>query len=461
MPESEPQEVITREITLDALPHQVAFWSDETPDARIALVGPLGTGKTRSLVIKRLLLHTRNSGMNSMIVEPTYPMVRDILVPAIEEILGDELGLPIKINRTDHDLVWPRSMGGGTTHLRSADDPDRLVGTNLSDVGFDEPGRIAHSAYRKGSVRARHPRATVRQVYLAGSPEGMNWFAAEFNDPVPPNKTIRARGWHPSMKHYPGQLRHAFAGDQAQLESYLDGKFVPLFQGRCYGPFDRARHVSANGALGYNPHLELVLACDFNIDAMRWEVGQVHPGQIQILDEIALGQNGPVQDAAAEFIRRYHPQLGAEQRHAGIVRVTGDASGKGRTHTGEVAYNVLMDALVKVGWRGVTLDVPPANPMQRDRVDTVNFHLAGSGKTVLIHPRCKELILDLEQNVWKQGTAEIAKSNSGVEALRTHAADAFGYMVWALCQVGSDAPRVTIPQARAVRRADPIMDMVS
>ena len=46
-------------------------------------------------------------------------------------------------------------------------------------------------------------------------------------------------------------------------------------------------------------------------------------------------------------------------------------------------------------------------------------------KTMVIDPRCKELIKDLEQVALKEGTRELDKSNKDL----THMTDALGYMV--------------------------------
>ncbi|MCP3979691.1 MAG: hypothetical protein GY716_10250 [bacterium] len=415
-----------------------------TDYARIGLVGGLGTGKTRSLVLKDLMLHMANvqatgRSFQSMLVEPTFGLVQDILIPAFQEVVRGELGIKVEVMSKGQrpKVIWPKGFKGAQTLLRSAERPKRLAGTNLSHVGFDEPGQMEYEAWKKGGDRARHPRAFIRQRFGVGSPEGLNWYSQLFDFPKPPHVTIRATRWHPDMREYPHELATTYEGDPAGAAAYLDAQFVPMMTGRCYRPFSRERHFSIHAV--YNPGLPLIVTCDFNIDAMRWVVLQKHPKAWVFIDEIALGVNGDVQDAAHEFVRRYGYRVRAadvgegEHSHVGTLIVTGDYAGKGRDATGHTA----VDEIKKV-FRGKFREIDyifKPSPLQVDRVRTVNHHLkATGGRQVLIHPaRCPELVMDFEQNHWAKGRPAIAKSTAPPENLRTHAGDAAGY---AFCNLG-------------------------
>ena len=431
----------TETLPIEGLPHQYAFWSDLTNGAKIALIGPLGTGKTWSLVIKDFLLHQYNThharrGFTSMMVEPTFGMTQDILIPAYEKVIMQELGIPIRIGGGQRPhVIWPPAMGRAKTLLRSAEKPHRLVGPNLSHVGFDEPGLMHFDAWKKGSVRARDPDAVVRQAFVAGTPEGLGWVAEKWKQPVAPYRRIQAMHWHPTMAHYPKEIATTFAGSPPQLDAYLRGLFVPMYEGRVYGAFDRNVHCVARApAELYDPALPLILSCDFNVDAMRWLVCQVNEmaREIVILDEIALGAGGSVVEGAQEFISRYsHLNEQAEVvRHHGELRVTGDASGRARSQsTGEAVYDRLVAELSAV-WPDLILDVPAANPNVRSTVETVNHHLSGQGSLVMIAETCEELVQDLEENTWKPGTTQIDKKATPPANKRTHAGDALRYLCY-------------------------------
>ena len=77
-------------------------------------------------------------------------------------------------------------------------------------------------------------------------------------------------------------------------------------------------------------------------------------------------------------------------------------------------------------------DVGGSNPAVRDRVNCVNAKLLNQAgqMRVIIDPKCKQLIQDLERVHWKADTHgnplnEIDKSDPA----RTHVSDALGYML--------------------------------
>lgn len=439
-----------RSLDLQGLPAQMDFWGDCTDLAVLGLVGPLGTGKTRSLILKDLILHLANHAgtgraFRTMLVEPTFGMVEDILIPGYEDVIQGEMGIPCEIvggNRPE--IRWPRWMtppldkfpGVGrvgqraVTTLRSAEKPKRLAGPNLMAVGMDEPAQMDFEAFKRARPRARHPQAIIRQTFLTLTPEGLGWCADLLDDPQPPVRTIRAHEWHPSFAWYPGVLRDTFKGSDAELATYLGGRFVPLRSGRAYRSFSPVVIRRAE----YVPGLPLILCCDFNIDAMRWEVIQLQRnvnrpgGRIIVLDEIALGSNGTVEHAAKRFIERWGPN-GERATHGAGCIITGDASGNARSQTGQTCYRELKSVL-RGQFRSISTRVPDGNPRVRDRVDTFNWHLRGAGGwDFWIDPSAIELRKDLERNVWITGRADIEQKRTPPDDQRTHAASAVGYML--------------------------------
>lgn len=432
---------------LSGLRHQAALWNDRQTDVEIAITGPLGCGKTLALAVKQLLLRADNKGISGMLVVPTFPVFQAVHSIEWPEIWR-QYGVGVEWHHERHGWLWPESFGRSMTYVRTAEIPRRLAGPNLSDVTFDEPGQMDREAYDRGSLRARHPRACYRQVILGGTPEGINWFADLFDDPSPPRKRIRALEWHPTMSHYKQKILERYGYDASLLAAYGRGEFVPLRVGRCYTAFNAAVHVRE---LAIEKHCEIVLACDFNVDTMRWEICQIVPGarEFRVVDEIALGAGGTTASAANEFVRRVAPIYGKGRE----ITITGDAAGKARSTSGEVDYNVLREVLTAGGY-SVRMRVPEANPRQKDRVDAVNYHLAGRGLAVFVSPRCKELIADFQRCAWREGTSELDKR----DPLRTHASDALGYAVWELARpnfrgASADLARPQIPLHDQVQEA--------
>ena len=79
-----------------------------------------------------------------------------------------------------------------------------------------------------------------------------------------------------------------------------------------------------------------------------------------------------------------------------------------------------IDLLIKGGFKVKALKT---NPRVIDRVNAVNKQLDGN---IIIDPRCKGLIEDLEKTCNKEGTRDIDKSNKAL----THFTDAFGYFIY-------------------------------
>lgn len=417
---------------LEGLAHQLDLWTDETPGAKLAMVGPLGCGKTLGLCVKVALLASANRESSGMVVVPTYPLARMVHIPEWPDIMA-RLGVPLRFESQSSCFVWP---WGHRTWLRTGERPARLAGPNLAYVAIDEPGQQEREVWDRASVRVRDPKARLRQTVLGGTPEGINWFADLFASPDESAgfRTIWAREWHPSMRHYPADLVNTYAYDESLLAAYGEGKFVPLRVGRCYPPFSRPVHQDR--ALRYEPGLPLVLACDFNVDAMRWLVMQVTGREIRVLDEIALGRSASTEGSAKAFVERWGG------RHSGPVTVCGDRSGGSRTtSSSKTDYLVLGEELKRSkAFAAIWKRVPASNPLVKDRVATVNYHLAARGNRVVrIHPRVKELQLDLERVSWSEGRAVEDQS----DPMRTHAAAAFGYALWVLARPSTIGTRTT------------------
>ena len=113
-----------------------------------------------------------------------------------------------------------------------------------------------------------------------------------------------------------------------------------------------------------------------------------------------------------EFVRRY----GQAQR----VIVYGIGNGD---------YGMMRRFFQQQCMKNVEYRVPGASPAARDRLDIMNGSLRSvdGDRRLQIDPRCKELILDLEQVVLLEGTMIIDKTK---DPRRTHLSDALGYLVW-------------------------------
>jgi hypothetical protein len=86
----------------------------------------------------------------------------------------------------------------------------------------------------------------------------------------------------------------------------------------------------------------------------------------------------------------------------------------------------------------VSYKVPKVNPSVRERINLTNRQMkSAAGKIkLLVDPRCKELIMDLEQVCFKENSNLIDKDR---DRMRTHLSDALGYVLWQECR---DVPKI-------------------
>jgi len=102
------------------------------------LCGGTGSGKTYAGVVEDLYWCYTYPGIVGYIFEPSYPMVRRILLPTLQRLLG----YPIESNKTvaqfsrgDMRITF---INGSTLWLGSLDDPERAEGPNIDFIHVDE-----------------------------------------------------------------------------------------------------------------------------------------------------------------------------------------------------------------------------------------------------------------------------------------------------------------------------------
>ena len=73
-------------IWADLLPAQRDFVSDESHRI-LGYIGGFGSGKSFALCAKAIWLGMSNPGTTAMVAEPSFPMIRTVLVPAMDAAL--------------------------------------------------------------------------------------------------------------------------------------------------------------------------------------------------------------------------------------------------------------------------------------------------------------------------------------------------------------------------------------
>ena len=375
------------------------------------MVSGFGAGKTYGLCAKAIYIAAANVGFVSALFEPVAPMLRDILMRSLDDML-EQLGLPFDFRVSPlPEYVLHFAEGDHTILLRTMETWNRIRGQNLCAIGFDEVDtanrRVAEQAARMALARLRS--GNVQQFYIATTPEGFGWAWETFEkNTAPDRRLIRARtqdnphlppGFIESLKaNYPEQL----------ILAYLEGQFVNLNTGAVYPRFDRAKHLVAE-PYDCNSIEPLRIGIDFNIGNMSAVVAVRRGENLLVVDEISGAQDT---DALAQELRSRYPQ------HP--IFIYPDASGANRSTNATQTDIAILESY------GFKNQSPRSNPPVRDRVAAVQALLEnGHGKVRLqILNKCIRLIECLELQCYTD------RGEPDKDAGFDHMNDALGYLVW-------------------------------
>jgi hypothetical protein len=348
-------------------------------------------------------------------------MLRDATMVALLALLHDQ-DVEFEFRKSDGELefISPDS----TVLLRSLDDPERLRGTNLAWFGVDELSYAREESWLRLEARLRDPEAANLCGFGVWTPQGHDWLFKRFiQNPVDGYGCIKAK---PFENHH---LLDSTPDYYARLESSYDpkfykqealGEYINSAADRVYHCFVQAVHVVRHE---YDPNAPLFWAMDFNVSPMSSVIVQRRKEKLVVIDEIVLNR-ATTEEACQEFENRY-------RGHSGEIEIYGDSSGNNEHSVSNTDYSVVRSYLYKAGFRRLTFRIPNKNPSVLSRVHKVNALLTNSlGEVRLeIHPKCKELIKDMEQVLFKPESGVIDKVR---DLKRTHTSDALGYLVWEL-----------------------------
>ena len=403
---------VQKRVTKDLLPHQLKFCED-IDHRKLALVCGFGAGKTYALVSKSIILASMNVGCISAIFEPTAPMLRDILMRTMNELL-ELWEIPFTFRASplpEYQLQFKE--GVHTILLRTILTYQRLRGQNLCAVGFDEADTVnkrdAEQAMNMALARLRS--GDVQQFYATTTPEGHSWAFDTFEKNAKEDtRLIKAKtsdnphlpeGFIDSLlENYPPQL----------IQAYLNGNFCNLTTGQVYDKFDRNIHVIETDPV-INEHEPIRVGIDFNIGNMNAVIGIAAANKFIVIDEIAKSHDT---DSLAKEIKAKYP--------FNKIYVYPDASGGNRSTNASKTDIQILESY------GFLNQSALSNPAIRDRVNSVQgMFLNGKGESkMMISKKAIRLIECLElQSYNDKGEPD---KDSGYD----HMNDALGYITWRL-----------------------------
>ena len=403
---------VQKRVTKNLLPHQQKFCED-IDHRKLALVCGFGAGKTYALVSKSIILASMNVGCISAIFEPTAPMLRDILMRTMNELL-ELWEIPFTFRASplpEYQLQFKE--GVHTILLRTILTYQRLRGQNLCAVGFDEADTVnkrdAEQAMNMALARLRS--GDVQQFYATTTPEGHSWAFDTFEKNAKEDtRLIKAKtsdnpylpeGFIDSLlENYPPQL----------IQAYLNGNFCNLTTGQVYDKFDRNIHVLETDPV-INEHEPIRVGIDFNIGNMNAVIGIATANKFIVIDEIAKSHDT---DSLAKEIKAKYP--------FNKIYVYPDASGGNRSTNASRTDIQILESY------GFLNQSALSNPAIRDRVNSVQgMFLNGKGESkMMISKKAIRLIECLELQSYNE------KGEPDKDAGYDHMNDALGYITWRL-----------------------------
>jgi Terminase large subunit, T4likevirus-type, N-terminal len=383
--------------------------------------GPVGSGKSAALGFETLRQSFVNRGRQGLLAAPTFAMLRDATLTGLFRLL-DEQEVQFEHRKSDGELVI--TAPDSVVLLRSLEEPERLRGTNLAWFGIDELSYTREDAWIRLEARLRDPKALKLCGFGVWTPQGHDWLYRRFiHKPVDGYECVRAKPFENQFllvktPDYYERLESSYDPKFYQQEAL--GEYVNSRADRVYHCFNPAVHLTRQA---YDPNKPLLWALDFNVAPMSSVILQQQGERLVVIDEIVLDR-ATTEEAGLEFENRYGG-------HGAGLEIYGDASGRNMHTTGTTDYTMLQSFLYRAGFRNVKLRVPSKNPPVLDRVKKVNALLTSArGEVRLeIDPKCKELVKDFEDVMFKPDSGIVDKVR---DPKRTHASDALGYVVWEL-----------------------------
>lgn len=383
-----------------------------------AYVAGFGSGKTWvgcGGICKHLYEHPK---VNAGYFAPTYPQIRDIFYPTIEEVAFD-WGMSVDIKESNKEVHFYRGrFYYGTTICRSMEKPSTIVGFKIGHALCDEIDTMAKvkatQAWRKIIARMRYNKDGLRNgIDVTTTPEGFNFVYEQFVKELAAKPhlqsmygLIQASTYDNELNLPPDYIQSLRDSYPPQLiEAYLKGQFVNLTSGAVYADFDRRlNHTDLEIQQGDVLHIGM----DFNVLKMAAVVYVIRDGNPHAVAELVGLRDTP---SMAQAIKERWPN------HSKIIYP--DASGQNTSskRASESDLSILRQ-------HGFNIQVDSTNPAIKDRLNAVNGLILNSQgeRRLKVNTRlCPHLTEGLEQQVYDANG--MPDKSAGVD----HVNDAAGY----------------------------------
>lgn len=338
----------------------------------------------------------------------TLPKVLSIAFP----------NLVYETNRTDYFITLPN---GSEIWVGGLDDEKRIekiLGKEYSTMYFNECSQISYKSVQIALTRLAEKNDLVKKAYFDENPPSKKhwsyWLFIKKIDPL--ESTPLKEDQYASILMNPQDNIENIDEDYitevldnlspAQRDRFKLGLFSNDDDGLAYYAFDRDKNVKEIPPESFKYHGQKAIGMDFNVMPMTAVIGFYIGKTFYVISEAFL-ENSDTYKMTDYLIK---------SGHAG-ANVYPDSTGRNRKTSGKSDHKILEDAGFSI--------MGTRNPLVIDRVNNVN-RLLSEGR-LIISPKCKKLINDLEKVSWKDGDLD-QKSDK----MLTHISDALGYWLWAV-----------------------------
>jgi len=371
----------------NTLIHQYNWAFIPPPDCKHPLLlGGFGCGKTHAIGLRWLYLidwRAKHQKFKTklMIVEPTYQLIRDVLVPELNDFF-DSFKIKHHYHKSVHNYtIWLNGIAF-TAMLRSADNPASLTGKTLTDVIIDEFDKIKSISDQRAvwtELIARIRKVDHSTLGAVTTPEGFKYtyeLWQEKHSDNPNFRLVRAktRDNHFLPADYIDNLVAQY--DSLLAKQYLEGEFVNLNNMAAYYAFLRDKNVKPLPPVQPG---RVLIGIDFNVNPMTAAVCQQAENNILVKSEYYIRNSNTAQ--LCQAIRGDYPD------HEIIA--CPDMTGKNRKTSADITD---LQILQRYGFQILGFN---KNITERGRLNIVNNML--DKKRLLVDPSCVHVIKDLEQ----------------------------------------------------------------
>lgn len=322
--------------------------------------------------------------------------------------------LRVKWNNTDFFISF---SNGSEIWIGGLDDKDRvekILGTEYSTMWFNECSQMDYSSVQLARTRLAEKNDLIKRTYYDQNPPKKNhwsyWLFERKIDPIeevpvsdPDNYVTMLMNPNDNIENIDEDyLKMLEKMPEKERNRFLHGLYNDESDGQVYYSFRRDEHVKETKIIPgtiFSGH-------DFNVNPMTAVIAQVYDGKFFIHDELWL-ENSDTYRMCDEMKKKGYKG----------TRAIPDSTGRNRKTSGQTDFKIMQEA-------GMTIE-STHNPFVTDRVNNVN-RLFQAGK-IIINPKCKKLINDLEKVSWKNNDID-----SGPDKMLGHITDCLGYICWKL-----------------------------